>query len=83
MNKLANQVQVGEVIEAIGRNFRVGHIEILDDYVLFFGQSTLGVEDVFKVSSSRIIRIIEGKSDFEHMNDWVKSNKNIVICRVK
>lgn len=71
MEKLASEVQSGEVIQALSRNFRVESISInTEGYITFYGKSLMYEQDAFKVKPTRIIPIIEGNSDLENYNSF-------------
>lgn len=80
MEKLASEVQVGEVIQALNRNFRVERIQNGDGFITFFGSSLWREKDRFTVFPTRVIPIIEGKSEIEFANEsvafFLESNKS-------
>lgn len=70
MEKLASEVQVGEVIQALDRNFRVESISTnREGYITFSGKSLTHESDFFKVKPTRVIPIIEGNSDLENAKE--------------
>lgn len=70
MEKLASEVQVGEVIQAFNRNFRVESISINPEgYITFYGNSLMYEPDIYKVKPTRVIPIIEGNSELENAKE--------------
>jgi hypothetical protein len=76
MEKLASEVQVGEVIQALDRNFRVERIEDGDGFISFFGSSLWREKDRFTVFPTRVIPIIEGNSDLENAKESARNYFN-------
>jgi len=77
MEKLASEVQVGEVIQALDRNFRVDSISINPEgYITFYGNSLMYEPEAFKVKPTRVIPIIEGNSELENAKESARNYFN-------
>jgi hypothetical protein len=75
MQKLASEIQIGEVINPIRlfSDFRVSEIRNYEDgFITFFGKSINSDRDVFKVKQNRMIEVLDRKSTIEQI-ETIKS----------